>query len=55
VSWKTAQWAGVSRRRTINPDLVEASPGWFPPPIPEAYKDLQTLRAAIGEMAAAPA
>jgi pimeloyl-ACP methyl ester carboxylesterase len=55
VSWKTAEWAGVSRRRAINPDRVEAPAGGFPPPIPAAYKDLQTLRAAIGEMAAAPA
>jgi pimeloyl-ACP methyl ester carboxylesterase len=55
VSWKTAEWAGVSRRRAINPDRVEMPSGGFPQPIPEAYKDLATLRAAIGEMAAAPA
>jgi 2-hydroxy-6-oxonona-2,4-dienedioate hydrolase len=55
VSWKTAQWAGVSRRRPIDADRVEAPIGGFPQPISEAYKDLQTLRSAVGEMAAAPA
>jgi len=54
VSWKTAQWAGVSRRRAINPAVVEAPAGGLPQPIPEAYKDLATLRAAIGEVTAAP-
>jgi pimeloyl-ACP methyl ester carboxylesterase len=55
VSWKTAQWAGVSRRRAINPKFVEEPAGGFPPPIPEAYSDIQTLRNAVGEKAAAPA
>jgi hypothetical protein len=32
VSWKTAEWAGVSRRRPINPNLVHAPPGGFPRP-----------------------
>ena len=32
VSWKTAEWAGVSRRRPINPKLVEEPPGGFPKP-----------------------
>ena len=54
VSWKTAEWAGVSRRRPINPDRVEAPMGGFPAPIPAAYRDLQTLRAAVSAMAAAP-
>ncbi len=52
VSWETAQWAGVSRRRPINPNVVAAPAEGFPQPIPEAYKDTATLRAAIGEVAA---
>ncbi len=55
VSWKTAEWAGVSRRRAINPARVEMPAGGFPPPIPGAYTDLRSLRSAVGEMAAAPA
>lgn len=47
VSWKTAQWAGVSRRREILPNLVEAPAGGFPKPIPEAYSDIDALRKAI--------
>jgi hypothetical protein len=30
VSWKTAEWAGVSRRRAINGKLVEEPAGGFP-------------------------
>jgi 2-hydroxy-6-oxonona-2,4-dienedioate hydrolase len=30
VSWKTAEWAGVSRRSPIDPKLVEEPPGGFP-------------------------
>ncbi|WP_374346515.1 alpha/beta fold hydrolase [Phenylobacterium sp.] len=48
VSWKTAQWAGVSRRRPINPELVEAPEGGFPAAVPEAYVDYPTLMAALG-------
>ena len=47
VSWKTAQWAGVSRRRAIDPKFVEAPAGGFPKPIPEAYTDTKTLQAAL--------
>src|SRR6185369_11769285 len=32
VSWKTAEWAGVSRRRAINPRYVEEPEGGFPAP-----------------------
>ena len=49
VSWETAKWAGVSRRRAINPSFVEQPADGFPAPIPEAYTDIATLRAAIGE------
>src|SRR2546421_178088 len=52
VSWKTAQWAGVSRRRPINPNVVEQPAGGFPAPIPEAYKDVPTLRNALGAVGA---
>jgi pimeloyl-ACP methyl ester carboxylesterase len=47
VSWETAQWAGVSRRRPINPALVQEPSGGFPKPIPEAYTDIDTLRSAL--------
>lgn len=47
VSWETAKWAGVSRRRPINPDLVEEPAGGFPKPLPEAYVDHPTLSAAL--------
>jgi len=55
LSWKTAEWAGVSRRRAINPDRVEAPPGGLPKPIPEAYTDTKTLRAALNAKSAVPA
>ena len=32
VSWKTAEWAGVSRRTSINPGLVEEPADGFPQP-----------------------
>lgn len=32
VSWATADWAGVSRRKPVNSDLVQAPPGGFPEP-----------------------
>ena len=32
VSWETAEWAGVSRRRHVNPQLVKEPPGGFPAP-----------------------
>jgi pimeloyl-ACP methyl ester carboxylesterase len=54
VSWDSAKWAGVSRRRPINPALVEEPAGGFPKPIPEAYVDNETLRAALGTKAKAP-
>jgi pimeloyl-ACP methyl ester carboxylesterase len=47
VSWKTAQWAGVSRRRAIDGNVVETPAGGFPKPIPEAYTDNETLRKAL--------
>ncbi len=47
VSWKTAEWAGVSRRRPIDPARVEEPAGGFPKPVPEAYVDHPTLMAAI--------
>ncbi|MCB9960506.1 MAG: alpha/beta hydrolase [Hyphomonas sp.] len=49
VSWETAQWAGVSRRRRINSSLVEEPEGGFPQPIPEAYIDHSTLMSALGK------
>ena len=52
VSWKTAQAAGVSRRRPINAELVEEPTGGFPPPIPEAYSDIKTLREKLNAEAA---
>ena len=47
VSWPTAQWAGVSRRRPIDSRYVGEPEGGFPPPIPEAYTDPETLRTAL--------
>jgi pimeloyl-ACP methyl ester carboxylesterase len=47
VSWETAQRAGVSRRRAINPNLVQEPAGGFPKPIPEAYTDNETLQKAL--------
>ena len=47
LSWPTAQWAGVSRRRPIDSRYVEEPEGGFPPPIPEAYTDPETLRTAL--------
>lgn len=47
ISWETAKWAGVSRRRPIDPNIVEAPDGGFPPSVPEAYVDHPTLMAAI--------
>lgn len=52
VSWKTAQWAGVSRRRPINGNVVEEPAGGFPKPVPEAYTDINSLRAALGPVTA---
>jgi hypothetical protein len=43
---------GVSRRRAINPDLVEEPAGGFPSPMPEAYNELSTLKE---KLAAVPA
>lgn len=47
LSWETAKWAGVSRRRPIDPDRVEEPAGGFPPPIPAAYVDPSILMAAL--------
>jgi hypothetical protein len=41
VSWKTAEWAGVSRRRAINPNLVEQPAGGFPQPDPNWITQFQ--------------
>jgi pimeloyl-ACP methyl ester carboxylesterase len=49
VSWPTAQWAGVSRRRAINPALVQEPAGGFPQPVPQAYTDPDTLRKALAD------
>jgi pimeloyl-ACP methyl ester carboxylesterase len=52
VSWKTAQAMGVSRRRAINPDLVEEPAGGFPAPMPEAYNDLSALKEKLASVPA---
>jgi hypothetical protein len=49
VSWPTAQAAGVSRRRAINPALVDEPTGGFPLPIPGSYSDVEALRKALAE------
>jgi hypothetical protein len=48
VSWKTAEWAGVSRRRPIKGDLVEEPPGGFPQPDPSKYAEQEKELAAAG-------
>jgi len=52
VSWKTAEWAGVSRRRSINPDRVEAPAGGLPAPDPGRYASYDALRAARAKVSA---
>lgn len=47
VSWPTAQAAGVSLRRPIDPRYVEEPAGGFPKPVPEAYVDTGTLRSRL--------
>jgi pimeloyl-ACP methyl ester carboxylesterase len=47
VSWPTAQAAGVSMRRPIDPRYVEEPSGGFPKPMPEAYSDIDTLRRSL--------
>ena len=47
VSWKTAQWAGVSRRRAINPKFVQEPAGGFPKAVREAYSDPVSLKKAL--------
>lgn len=47
LSWETAKWAGVSRRRPIDPARVEEPAGGFPPVVREAYVDHPTLMAAL--------
>jgi len=51
VSWKTAQWAGVSRRRAIDPNYVEQPAGGFPSPDPAAYASKETLSRLQGAVA----
>jgi 2-hydroxy-6-oxonona-2,4-dienedioate hydrolase len=51
ISWKTAEWAGVSRRRAINPDRVEAPTGGLPAPDPGRYASYDALRAAQAKVA----
>lgn len=46
VSWETAKWAGVSRRRPINPGLVEEPSGGFPAPDLKRYDSPEAYRAA---------
>jgi pimeloyl-ACP methyl ester carboxylesterase len=50
VSWPTAQEAGVSQRRPINPKLVEEAPGGFPQPNPGMYADIATLRQGLNAL-----
>jgi len=47
VSWPTAVAAGVSRRRPVMASVVEEPPGGFPPPKPEIYSSLESLRAGL--------
>ncbi|MBM3939949.1 MAG: alpha/beta hydrolase [SAR202 cluster bacterium] len=53
VSWKTAQWAGVSRRKPINPNLVQEPGGGFRKPDPNFYE--QFTREAKAKKAATSA
>jgi hypothetical protein len=46
VSWKTAVWAGVSRRKPINPNLVEEPAGGFPAADKSIYDSIEKLREA---------
>ncbi|MGE0059121.1 MAG: alpha/beta fold hydrolase [Dehalococcoidia bacterium] len=46
VSWKTAEWAGVSRRRAINPNLVEAPEGGLPAADPNWVKQFERAGAS---------
>ncbi len=48
VTWDSAQWAGVSRRKPINPELVEQPPAGFPAPDRSLYDSLEKLRAGLG-------
>jgi 2-hydroxy-6-oxonona-2,4-dienedioate hydrolase len=52
VSWKTSEWAGVSRRRAINPKLVAAPTGGFPQPDPGRYQSPEKYHAATGKKVA---
>ncbi len=47
ISWETAKWAGVSRRTAVDPIVVDAPPGGFPPTVREAYSDYPTLQKAL--------
>jgi 2-hydroxy-6-oxonona-2,4-dienedioate hydrolase len=51
VSWETAQWAGVSRRRAINPERVAAQAGGFPAPDPSRYDSKEAFEAATAAKA----
>jgi hypothetical protein len=51
VSWQTAEWAGVSRRRPINPDRVEAPAGGLPAPDPARYESQEAHKAATAAKA----
>jgi pimeloyl-ACP methyl ester carboxylesterase len=51
VSWQTAEWAGVSRRRAINPDRVEAPAGGLPAPDPSRYASKDAYNAAAAAKA----
>ncbi len=48
VSWKTAEWVGVSRRTPINANLVEEPSGGFPSPVPDFYNQFtREAKAAV--------
>ena len=49
VGWQTAKAAGLSRRRPINPALVEEPSAGFPGAKPRIYDSLEALRAGLTE------
>jgi pimeloyl-ACP methyl ester carboxylesterase len=50
VSWKNAVWAGVSRRKPINPNLVDEPAGGFPAPNREMYDSIESVRAGYKQL-----
>jgi len=53
VSWKTAEWAGVSRRTPIKASLVQEPPGGFPKPDASFYNQLTAVAKAAKPTVAA--